>query len=123
MEKTYFITKEQYQAVKQAWTARNSHSAAEIIIYNILRSKPIRNGFVERGRNIQGNSPWYAFRLALKDAQWMCSTTNPYEVNKTLHTASHLRSEERITRTKAEFRKTFGIEMPEGIMALLKDEQ
>lgn len=124
MEKTYFITKEQYQAVKAAWTTRYNHTAWEIVIYNILRSKPIRNGFVERGRNIQGDSPWYAFKLALQGARQACNTTNPWGKDRgnEKYAATVKRGDDHIAETKAAFRKTFGIDMPEGIMDLLKDE-
>lgn len=123
MEKTYFITKEQYQAVKAAWTTRYNHTAWEIVIYNILRSKPIRNGFVERGRNIQGDSPWYAFKLALQGARQACSTKNPWEKDRgTRNHFAVIHADERIAASQTAFRNTFGIDMPEGIMDLLKDE-
>ena len=120
MEKTYFITKEQYLAVKQAWAARSNHSAADIIIYNALRSKPLRNGFVERLKNIQGNDTWYSYKEALKNAQRQCSTTNPW-AQYGAGNASYERGEERIKATKSAFQKAFGIDIPEGFMDQLKD--
>lgn len=124
MEQNYFITKEQYQAAKEAWKSRYNHSAWEIVIYNALRSKPIRNGFVERGRNIQGDNPWYAFKLALQDAQRKSSTWNQFEEYKDhpQYGKSYEGGEKRVAETKAAFKKTFGIDIPDGFMDLLKDE-
>jgi hypothetical protein len=127
MEQNYFITKEQYQAVKQAWKSRYDHTSWEVVVYNALRSKPIRNGFVERGRNIQGCNPWYAFKLALQDAQRSISTKNPYTNPRLQNPDAPLNNsfenaEKRINVSKAAFKKTFGIDIPDGFMELLKDE-
>lgn len=40
-----FLTKEQYLATKAAWKNSDSHSAKDIIIYNLLRSFPLDRGF------------------------------------------------------------------------------
>jgi len=40
-----FLTKEQYLATKAAWKNSYSHSAKDIIIYNLLRSFPLDRGF------------------------------------------------------------------------------
>ena len=67
--KNYFLNKEDYLTLKAHWAQHHWQSGAkEMIIYNILRSKPARNGFTTRKKNIQGNDPWFGFREALKQA-------------------------------------------------------
>lgn len=122
MEKQYYISKEQFIALTAAWKASAAHSAAEHIIYNILRSKDAKLGFVERKRNIQGDSPWYAFKCALSHAQRMCSTANPWEKYKdTPHNSSYVRGLKQIIERKERFKAVFGIDLPEDIMDRLKE--
>jgi hypothetical protein len=61
----YNFTKEQFLAAKQAWKTIIQPTAEMHIIYNFIRSKPIKHGFSEKKKNIQGNDPWYAFNNAL----------------------------------------------------------
>ena len=68
MEKSYYINKEQFNAVKSSWKNQKHHESWEHILYNVLRSKPADNGFTLRTKNIQGNHPWYAFNHALSVA-------------------------------------------------------
>lgn len=76
MEKTYLISKEQYLKAKKTWASKNNHEAFEMIIYNLLRSKPLNNGFCEKKSNIQGNDPWYAYHQALSGARWYITKPN-----------------------------------------------
>lgn len=113
MEKQYYITKEQFTALTAAWRAKASHSATEHIIYNILRSKDAKLGFVERAKNIQGNDSWYAYKEALKAAKSLCSTKNPWAQYKdTPHSRSYESGEARIKANQQKFKDTFGIDMP-----------
>jgi hypothetical protein len=89
MEKTYCITKEQFIATTAAWNTKQSHSAAEHIIYNILRSKPTDLGFTKKTHSIQGNDPWFGYNSALWQAGRFLKNGN--------------------------FKNTFGIDMPENL--------
>ena len=73
MENQYYISKEQYLAIKAAWKIKSSHTASEMVIYNILRSKPVDNGFCEKTKNIQGCDEWHGFNSALYTANKFCS--------------------------------------------------
>jgi hypothetical protein len=48
MEKTFYISKEQFVAVTSKWKSGNTHTVADHIIYNVLRSKPIDLGFSKK---------------------------------------------------------------------------
>lgn len=72
MEKQYYISKEQFAELITAWKKNEQHSASQHIIYNILRSKPADLGFSPRGKNIQGNNPWYSFNESVTNARWIC---------------------------------------------------
>ena len=122
MEKQYYISKEQFIALTAAWKAHYGHSAAEHIIYNILRSKDAKLGFVDRKRNIQGDSPWYAYKLALDGAMRMVSLANPWEKYKD-HPQYHKSYEgglKQIEERQKRFKERFGIDIPADIMELLK---
>ena len=108
----YNITKEQYLAVLAAWKSKESHTAEEHIIYNLLRSKPLELGFNSRAKNIQGNDPWFAFNVAGTAAKKMICTINPW----TKQTSSYEREEERIKHKAIAFKATFGIDIPETIV-------
>lgn len=97
MEKTYYITKEEFCAVKEAWKAKQNREAWEHIIYNILRSKEADNGFCPKTKNIQGNDPWHNYNNALMRASYMLK---------------HYK-----------FSDYFNIEMPEGFLEKLKGLQ
>lgn len=67
--KTYSLSKEDYQTLKAHWSKNyRGYRSCEMVIYNLLRDKPAKNGFVEKKKNIQGNDPWFGFREALKQA-------------------------------------------------------
>jgi hypothetical protein len=93
MEHQYLVTKEQYLAVKAAWTKTESHDAWQNIIYNILRDKPADLGFIQKTHSIQGNDPWYAFNSAISRAKYCSKHQN--------------------------FKDYFGIEQPEGFIDAL----
>jgi hypothetical protein len=44
-KQNYILTKEQYQALKSDWSANKTHSAAEILAYNVLRGVDPHRGF------------------------------------------------------------------------------
>lgn len=99
MEKEYFISKEEFLAVKETWAKRpnNIAFADEHIIYNALRSLPLDRGFTEKKKNIQGNTPWYAFIKAKMVAYWRTKRALP-----------------------GEFKKQYGIDIPDGLLDKLK---
>lgn len=77
MEKTYYLTKEQFFAMTAAWKSKNSHTAAEHLMYNILRSKPADHGFTEKYKDILPSGDplkWKAFNEALANAKWSIKT-------------------------------------------------
>lgn len=114
MEKQYYITKEQFTALTAAWKAKASHSAAEHIIYNILRSKDAKLGFCEKTKSIQGNDPWYGFKTALSEAKSLCGTKNLWEQYRgnERYARSVEGADARIKANQAVFLNTFGMEMP-----------
>ena len=70
MEKTYYLSREQYEIVKVSWKSEKQHSAWKHIVYNILRDKDPKNGFHEKKKNIQGDNPWFGYREALFQAKY-----------------------------------------------------
>lgn len=117
MEKSYYITKEEFTTVKATWKAETCHSARDHIIYNILRSKPADYGFEVKKSNIQGNDPWFAYNQALRDAKGFVNSKNPYPETST----SHLRWNENDAGRKSAFKVLFGIDRPEDILSMLGD--
>jgi hypothetical protein len=97
MEKTFYISKEQFVAVTSKWKSGNTHTVADHIIYNVLRSKPIDLGFSKKTKHIQAMNPWYAFNNASSTAKWMCDMRVQADSKKEI------------------FKQKFGIDMPEGI--------
>jgi hypothetical protein len=118
----YNITKEQYQAIIATWKAHKEHNATQHILYNLLRSKDLKLGFCERKANIQGNDPWFAFSTAKTEALSILANRNPWEKNKGDEKWNYMyeRGEEKRTKTSAEFKAIFGIDIPEGLWELLK---
>jgi len=100
MEKQYFISKEQFETAKATWKSnQKTHSAWHHIIYNILRSKDIRNGFCEKTKNIQGNDSWFGFNDSLRTARWYCDPKRNPDL----------------------FKKHFGIDIPDGLIDRLRN--
>ena len=99
MEKQYYISKEQFETAKATWKSnQKTHSAWEHIIYNILRSKDMRNGFCAKTKNIQANDSWFRYNDALRTARWYCNPKRNLDI----------------------FKKRFGIEMPQDLSDRLK---
>lgn len=117
----YNITKDQYLSVLAAWKSKDSHTAEEHIIYNLLRSKPLVLGFKDRAKNIQGNDPWFAFNVASAAAKRMLSNRNPWA--KQTQSSSFEREEERIKQRAIQFKATFGIDIPEIMRNMTWDNQ
>lgn len=117
MENQFNITKEQYLTMLATWKAKKEHDAADIILYNILRTKPADRGFTEKTKNIQGNDPWFAYHEALNLARRRVNLTNPYNQQ---YLPSWTRGENDIKQRKENFLQTFGFEIPEGIAAKLE---
>jgi hypothetical protein len=69
MENQFNLTKEQYLTVLATWRAKKEHDASDIILYNILRTKPADRGFIAKSKKIQGDDPWFAYNNALHSAR------------------------------------------------------
>lgn len=125
MEKEYYITKEQFNALKPAWKAKSSHSAKEMIIYNILRSKPADNGFCPKTKNIQGNDEWYGYKEAWQSAKWFCEPDHIMIDDKTIISRLTGQFGKKwifdVEPTKKRFKEMFGIDMPEDILAKIEE--
>jgi hypothetical protein len=70
----HIITKEAYLAIKQQWKQNAHHSAAEIVIYNLLRGFPADRGFAplknpNKINNSISKSPWIGYNRAVEQAQ------------------------------------------------------
>ena len=70
MEKIYYLSREQYEAVKASWKSEKQHSAWKHIVYNVLRDKDPKHGFHEKKGNIQGNDPWFRYKEALRQIRY-----------------------------------------------------
>lgn len=112
METQFNLTKEQYLTVLATWRAKKEHDASDIILYNILRTKPADRGFSAKGKNIQANDPWFAYHNALFYARKRASLLNLYPLRESSQIA--------IDSRKAAFKQTFGIDMPEGLHAKME---
>jgi len=114
MEKQYYISKEQFLALKAKWKESAYHSASDMIIYNILRSKPADNGFAPKTKNIQGINEWYAFNEALWNANYQmkpCHKRDPITRMPTIVEG----------QMEKEFKARYGIEPPADFADKLKD--
>ena len=124
MEKTYYISKEQFTTLTTTWANTKDHSAWQHIIYNILRDKPADLGFTQKTKNIQGNNPWYAFNNALSLAE---AEINPSRaiikkwgvVEKGLFGSKSGWIEQPNPHYKS-FKDLFGIDMPADFLDKLK---
>lgn len=118
--KEYYISREQYLSLKAAWSAKSSHEAWEMVIYNILRSKPIDHGFSERKNHIQGDNPWYAFNVALGTTQNYCPTTKcPWKEGSPSAARWEIGHKNYLDHAK----RVFGIDMPEDLMAKMEGQK
>jgi hypothetical protein len=72
LEQNYYLNEDQYATLKQQWQVlakERTITRADIVLYNVLRGKDIKRGFVEKQTNIQGNSGWFAFKVAKVEAK------------------------------------------------------
>lgn len=120
MEKQYYISKEQFLALKEAWKQKSHHSAKEMIIYNILRSKPADNGFVPKTKNIQGNDEWYAFNQARFSATTMCIAARTYVKAPGAKFGAWV---DDMDLTLKLFKQNFGIDLPEDLAAKIRESR
>ena len=114
--KTYSLSKEDYQTLKAHWSKNyRGYRSCEMVIYNLLRDKPAKNGFVEKKKNIQGNDPWFGLRKALSNA--IFSASNPYAKyhwwSKRKEKSEAEFKEEIQKELNARFKKNFGIDLPD----------
>lgn len=103
MEKTFYTTKEQHVALLKTWKGKKEHTAAQHVIYNILRSKPADHGFVEKYADIlPPGDPrrWKAYREAVIEAKWfLTKTAYNYDAKRDA------------------FKRLFGFDLPEDLVA------
>lgn len=103
MQKQYLISKEQYQAMRAAFKAQKSHSAADHLIYNILRSYPADRGFTPISNSNKlnnGQRPNQAFESAKLEIEYQ------------------LRSAKFLEKLK----EKFGIEFSEDLINVIKEQ-
>lgn len=100
MNKTFYITKEQFADLSTAWKSRKAHTVGQHVIYNILRSKPADHGFVMKHADIahmlSTGECWKAFNDAVIEAKW---SVTPKQFGDS---EQHLKN----------FKATFGFDMP-----------
>lgn len=94
----FIISKEEFIQARKSWKSKYAHNAALHIIYNILRGKDPKSGFVAKSKNIQGNDPWYGYNIARRQAYNYC---HPSYV--------------------AFFTNAFNIGLPEGLAEIIKN--
>jgi hypothetical protein len=97
MEKTFYVNKENYEALITTWKSKKEHSSSDHVIYNILRCKPADHGFTVKQQNILAHDPWYGFNHAVVEAKWLATVRSHEQGN-----ASRLKH----------FKDTFGFDMP-----------
>ena len=114
--KTYSLSKEDYQTLKAHWSKNyRGYRSCEMVIYNLLRDKPAKNGFVEKKKNIQGNDPWFGLRKALGNA--IFSASDPVSKFYWCTRRNEITEKEFYANIKKElndkFRAKFGIDLPD----------
>lgn len=112
MEKQYYISKEQFLALKEAWKKIAHPTASDMIIYNILRSKPADNGFSPKTKNIQANDEWRGFNAARYSANSFISMRRVYGP---LPGATYKGFMDAPGKAEEEFKLRFGIELPKDL--------
>ena len=117
MEKTYFISREDFITLKATWGATLSHSAVDMVFYNVLRSKPAVSGFVPKTKNVQSNDPWHAFNTAKSYAAFYINRTRVW--NQVSRYWMDLSKEQRAEKFKAKW----GIDLPEGLAEIIKESK
>jgi hypothetical protein len=124
MEQQYYISKEQFTALTAAWRSRKDHTAAEHIIYNVLRGKPAKQGFKQREKHVQGNDPWYAFSCALSEACRMFDYRNMWDQHRDndKYAESWSRMDAKIKQKRLDNTQLFGFELPGDIVEQLRRE-
>lgn len=65
------ISKTEFQVFSDAWKAKDSHTAPEHVIYNLIRGKALDRGFTPNLKHTQGNDPYYAFFVAKLRARYI----------------------------------------------------
>lgn len=113
MEKNYIITAEQYLALKQAWKHLSDIGGilpGDVVIYNLLRGKPVRNGFapVKILSKIKSGDAWYAFNNACHDAE------------RALPVRSYSIDERHASRLTDAFKARYGIDAVAGLFDALQ---
>ena len=123
----HFLTKEQYIATKAAWKNKDSHSARNIIIYNMLRSLPLDRGFVpykaENSDKIVSNNQdrWNGFNSAVSLNNSMFNSllkpsTYPAWMKPDDIIKQTVLNEERKIKIAENFKSDFGLDLTEDLI-------
>jgi hypothetical protein len=112
-----FLSKEQYLLMKATWASTKCHSAADIIIYNVLRSFVPSRGFTpltDRKVTSRSNDKWDGFNKALWGAKAKTSATKgKYQ------TEEHFKAQNEVALKN--FSTTFGIDLTSDIAEAIKE--
>ena len=128
MEKTYFISREDFIKLKAAWKIIPAPTAADMVIYNVLRSFPGVRGFVPKTK-VEKSQEWRAFIDAKYTAYVIVKRSRKYtrtEHISTLTGHKHLicKWEDMSTEEHKELFKTkWGIDLPDGLADLIKESK
>ncbi len=115
----FIVSKEQFQLVKATWCSNPTHSAADIVTYNLLRGFPADRGFTPISEtnphkiSSNSNDAWFGFNHAKNIAY-----------GNVMVATNRWRSEEdnkAITeRHTQQFKEKFGIELTEELRAAIR---
>lgn len=121
MEKTYFLNREQYLNLKAAWKNLSDSkqiTPGDVVIYNVLRGKPIANGFSKttNPNHIQRNNEWNGFvqakEAALNNLPECSSSTYWLRTARKITEDTKAHYERANEKLRINFERKFGIEIP-----------
>lgn len=110
------LSKEQYLLMKETWASTKEHSAAQIIIYNVLRGFTPSRGFTPltaRKVTSRSNDKWDGFNKARYAAELATLATIPMYLRDAKLKAY-------LEATTGKFKATFGIDPDAAIQAATK---
>ena len=117
-----FITsKEEFLNVVMAWANIANRTAADHIIYNVLRGHDPKRGFVEiknTGKISSGARPWQGFEAARFNVLWKFRENSPTRFDDAVRI---LRRKEEYDQRIASLNKQFGITFTPEIIAKIRE--
>lgn len=102
----HYLTKADFDTVRKTWAMSKRHSASDLIVYNILRGKPVCNGFSKKVKGVHGSMYW--------NSAWSGLNLPIY------YLLYELGANERAAKFKEEFKIKFGIDMPDDFKTKLQ---